>query len=378
MNKTINLSTLKKDKYYLLVQKYEGLSIKVQYIGCTIAKYTTEIDDFFDEEINQLVEPIQYTNGPCTDLTPHIYGFRDSYEQIYNIVDGNIPGISNIHKYQIYQYPEWITTVSDDEEIKCNWERNDELRYAFFKFLMAQTEKAWASDIKYNGISIPDAVKTGILTSKIKGVSNGYPILSITEDEAPNIIEFIRRWYQLTQSISGQIFIEDQPYWCIYRVVYDVDMLLNNTIIQPLPFSNTYNLEWVKREWLGDNKCCLLKINIPLHTNMLVIEPPDQVIYQGRKSQYEITLPAGIMRKTNIIQDKNGLIVTTYDFEPWTFEQCQEYILSHLNRDREEDDEEGGFRRKRQRLGFSNVIIDEQIMPIQKAVQFLSVIKPLV
>ena len=156
-------------------------------------------------------------------------------------------------------------------------------------------------------------------------------------------------------------------------------MLLNDTIIQPLPFSNTYNLEWVKREWLGDNKCCLLKINIPLDTNMLVIEPPYQVKYQGRNSQYEITLPAGIRRKTNIIQqDKNGLIVTTYDFEPWTFEQCQKYILSHLNRDREEDDEEGGFRRKRQRLGFSNVIIDEQIMPIQKAVQFLSVIKPLV
>lgn len=371
MNKIIHLSTLKKDKYYLLVQKYEGLSIKVQYIGCTIAKYTPEIDDFFDVEINQLVEPIQYTNGPCTDLTPHIYGFRDSDEEIYNIVNGDIPGISNINKYQIYQYPECITTVSD-EEIKCDWERDVKLRTAFFKFLTEQTKKAWASDIKYNDvISIPDAVKTGILTSKIKGVSNGYPVLSITKDEAPNIIEFIRQWYKLTESISGQISIEDQPYWCIYRVVYDVDMLLNDTIIQPLPFSNTYNLKWVKEHWLKENKCCLLKINIPLHTNMLVIEPPEQDKYKGRESQYEITLPAGIMRKTNIIQDKNGLIVTTYDFEPWTFEQCQEYILSHLNRDREEYDEDG-FRRKRQRLGFSNVIIDEQIMPIQKAAQFLS------
>ena len=373
MNKIIHLSTLKKDEYYLLVQKYEGLAIKVKYIGCTTAKYKTEIDDFFDEEINQLVEPIQYTNGPCTDLEPHIYGFRDGDAQIRNIVDGNIPGISNIHKYQIYQYPDWIATVSD-EEIKCNWERNNELRDAFFKFLFEQTEKAWASNIKYNDISIPDSIKTGILTSKIKGVSNGYPILSLTQDEAKNIIEFIRQWYKLTEDIhkDGQIFIEDQPYWCIYRVVYDVDMLLNDTIIQPLPFSNTYNLEWVKREWLGDNKCCLLKINIPLDTKMLVIEPPDQVIYQGRKSQYEITLPAGIMRKTNIIKDKNGLIVTTYDFKPWTFKQCEEYISSHLNREREEDNEEGGFRRKRQRLGFSNVIIDEQIISIQKAVQFLS------
>jgi hypothetical protein len=368
MNKITDLSILKRDKDYLLVEKNEGLSIKVKYIGCAIAEYTTTEDPHFGDVFNELTKPKSYTNGTCTDSPPSVYVFHAN-DEIYNIVNGNIPQVSNIDKYQIYQYPEEITTVRD-EKIKCDWEADCNIKDNFYKFLLAQTEKAWASDIKYNGISIPDAVKTGILTSKIKGVNNGYPILSITEDEAPNIIEFIRRWYQLTQSISGQIFIEDQPYWCIYRVVYDVDMLLNDTIIQPLPFSNTYNLEWVKREWLGDNKCCLLKINIPLHTNMLVIEPPDQDKYKGRKSQYEITLPAGILRKTNMVQDNNGLIVTTYNFEPWTFEQCRKYILSHSKRGREEDDEEHGS--KKQRLEFSNVIIDGQIMTIQKAVQFLS------
>ena len=366
MNKITDLSILKKDKYYLLVEKSEGLSIKVQYIGCAIAEYTTEIDNFFGDEFNQLTEPKSYTNGTCTDSPPSVYGFHANGET-YNIVNGNIPQVSNIDKYQIYQYPEEITTVSD-EKIKCDWEAQKcIIQYEFFKFLADQTEKAWESDIKYNGISIPDAIKTGILTSKIKGVKNGEPILSITADEAPSIINFIRQWYNLAESISVQIDIEGQSSFCIYRVVYDVDMIMGDAITQPLPFSNTYNLDWVKREWLRDNKCCLLKINIPLHTNMLVIEPPGKDKYKGRVSQYEITLPAGILRKTNIVQDNNGLIVTTYDFEPWTFEQCQEYILS---RGREEDDEEHVS--KKQRLGFSNVIIDGQIMTIQKAVQFLS------
>ena len=364
MDKIIDLSTLKKDQYYLLVEKNEGLSIKVQYIGCAIAEYTTVKDEFFGDETNKLTEPTSYTNGPCTDSPPSVYGFQANGET-YNIVNGNIPGVSNIYKYQIYQYPEEITTVSD-EEIKCDWEKQTcIIQYNFFKFLAEQTEKAW--EINF----IPDAIKTGILTSKIKGVKNGEPILSITADEAPSIIDFIRQWYNLAERISGQIFIEGQSSFCIYRVVYDVDMILGDSIIQPLPFSNTYNLDWVKREWLRDNKCCLLKINIPLNTNMLVIEPPGQDIYMGRNSQYEITLPAGILQKTNIVQDKNGLIVTTYDFEHWTFEQCKKYILSHLTREREEKEEDGSASKK-QRLGFSNVIIDGQNMTIQKAVQFLS------
>lgn len=371
MDKIIDLSTLKTDQYYLLVEKNEGLSIKVQYIGCAIAEYTTVKDKFFGDENNKLTEPKSYTNGPCTDSSPTVYGFRDNItEQLYNIVNGDIPGISNLDKYQIYQYPEGLTTVSD-EEIKCDWETQKcIIQYAFFKFLADQTEKAWASDI-----FIPDAIKTGILTSKIKGVNNGEPILSITADEALSIIDFIRKWYELAKSISGQIFIEGQSSFCIYRVVYDVDMILEDTITQPLPFSNTYDLDWVKREWLGGNKCCLLKINIPLDTNMLVLEPPGQPIYRGRNSQYEITLPAGKLTKKNIVQDKNGLIVTTYDFEPWTFDQCQKYILSHLTRGREEkeeEDEEDEPASKKQRLRFSNVIIDGQHMTIQKAVQFLS------
>lgn len=373
MEKITNLATLTVDEYYLLVEKSEGLSIKVKYQGCANVHYIQEKDEFFGGISNKLVEPIKYENGPCNNDIPYIYGFTDSDNQIYNIIDGNIPGISNSNRYQIYKYSFEIPIVSDIE-IKCEWDKiaDGYLQNAFFEFLKIQTQKVWSSNIKYGNISIPDAIKNGILTSKITSIKNGSPILSITQQELPNIISFIEEWYKLAEEVSADISIEDQQSWCVYRVVYDVDMLMNDTIIQPLPFSNTYNLDWVKRAWLGDNKCCLLKINIPPNTNMLVLEPPGEAMYQGRNSQYEITLPAGSLHKTNTVQDNNGLIITSYNFKPWTFEQCKEYISSPINRIRDRDGDDG-YIAKRQRLGFSSVIVDGQIMHINQAVKFLSI-----
>lgn len=52
-------------------------------------------------------------------------------------------------------------------------------------------------------------------------------------------------------------------------------------IIHPLPFSSTYNLDWVRREWGATNRCCLLRILIPFNAPMVVIGTTQQTCIYG-------------------------------------------------------------------------------------------------
>jgi len=342
MKKIISYDNLAVGTEYLLVQPKEGISVNVFYIGCAVGQYKLESVGRFGNNY-QLILPedsIQsaYTHtleNPCNTQNTekiHIYFFRSKEDNInkqskwsfdiVNSVDDNIP--STTHNYKLYKYSGTITQI-DDNSIKCDWEHEDvEMIKHIFDVLVMSADEAeyYSTKTLYGNKSITDAIKSGIFTSKIVNVVDNNPIVQIDQIN----LQAIEGWYELASKLSGILYIEGQQYWCVYRVVKDVDIILNGKIIQPLPFSSTYNLEWVKREWSGENLCCLLKILIPFNAPMVVIEPPNEPMYMDKNSQYEIVLPAGILHKQRIDKDTNGLLVGSYILEPWSLEYCKYYI----------------------------------------------------
>ena len=337
----IKIEILEVGTEYLLVEKSEGTSVNVFYIGCAVGKYEVEQDDIFGDDYKLILpnRSIQdaYThtikNSCNTQITEeiYIYFFRSKEDNIneeskwsFDIVNSNNPNISSTtHNYKLYKYSN--IEIIDDNSAKCYWEHgNARMVNHIFDVLVMSADEAdlYSKETLYGNHSITDAIKSGIFTSKILNVVDNKPIVN---EEQINL-QAIEGWYQLASKLSGILYIEGQQYWCVYRVVKDVDIILNDKIIQPLPFSSTYNLEWVKREWSGENLCCLLKILIPFNAPMVVIEPPSEPMYMDRNSQYEIVLPAGILHKQSINKDTNGLLVSSYILEPWSLENCKDYI----------------------------------------------------
>lgn len=342
----ISTTELKENQNYLLIEKNEGTSVKVLYIGCAIGQYKIEEDTFgFGNEYNieypddnSIKSAHDYIekypcNGEIKEEEIKLYFFRsitsniqDESEWAFNIVDSkniNIPSTTQNFKY--YSYSEM--KIINDEDIGCDWEKlNIEVIEKIFDVLVMMADEAefWARSTPFGSHSITDAVKTGIFTSKISEVRDGKPIVNMNGFN----IDSVKGWYDLANKLTGILRIEGQQYWCVYRAVKDIDIVLTDEIIQPLPFSSTYNLDWVLKEWIGENLCCLLKIKIPVNSPMVVIEPPDSRTYEGRKSQYEIALPAGVLRRESIKQNSNGLIISEYILNPWSYEECKSYLYT--------------------------------------------------
>ena len=360
MEKISSTSDLIINQNYLLINKNEGVSVKVLYVGCALGQWTKVEDETFGDEYNivfpnnSIRQAYEYTRAhPCYGEIVkdqiQLYFFRSpsNIEEeslwAFNLVYSNNPNIpSTIQNFQLYSYS--AMEIISDEDMKCYWENADApMRQYIFDILIMSAEQA-ESSAKTTPFgsqrSITDAVKTGIFTSKISRVQNiqnpniggqlwqgwwGCPIVNIHGFD----MNSVKGWYDLANKLAGILYIQGQQYWCVYRVVKDIDIVLTDRMIQPLPFSSTYHLNWLKTNWSGENLCCLLKILIPFDAPMVVIEPPDQEMYKGRHSQYEIVLPAGVLHRQSINQDKNGLIFSQYILEQWSYETCVEYLSEY-------------------------------------------------
>ena len=343
IEKIYNTSDLILANEYLLYFKDENISVNVVYIGCATGQIEAE-EDMFGTNYNIVLpdnsidSAYNYTKRhPCVDEIGEgqvqLLFFRNRMENLaqesdwsFNIVyskNMNIP--STIHKYQIYS----ITNIENIEDIRCYWEDGDdkEIKH-IFEILAISAEEAdqYSKNTTYGNHPITDAIKTGIFTSKISKIVDNNPIVDLERINQ----QAIQGWYELAAKLTGILYIEGQQFWCVYRFIYNIDIILNDRIVQPLPFSSTYNLEWLKKEWAKSNKCCLLRILIPFDAPMTVIEPPDKPVYMDRNSQYEIVLPAGILHRQHINTEPTGFIVGSYILEPWSYEECIKYI-NHYN-----------------------------------------------
>ena len=175
-------------------------------------------------------------------------------------------------------------------------------------------------------------VKTGIFTSKIvDNDSYGNPLISNSLN-----IKFLEQWYDTANFLSkdhlkkyGNTFKN----WCFYRTLKN--KVLNEHIISPIPSSTTTSYSFAN-VWLHDQKCCILKIEIPLGSPIVFMDnhediPNDVKDYDFSSNQHEVTIPAGIIHIENTyILEENGVVVHECTFKTWSKEECLYYVHKHI------------------------------------------------
>lgn len=241
------------------------------------------------------------------------------YPTFFTIKNKHIP------KYEIYRvemnYPE-----IEDYEFKCEWERDEMLKEFVIQHFIAESARY---NLNYDFLqdnregTLKSNIKVGLLTSLVS--KTGIDRRKMTAE----LMDFIRLWYSTARNVAHTLRIASLNYepmnWCFYRTVKDRIVL--NDYVQPIPTSYTTSLTFAKSWLQGLISCCILRVELPMGSPLTFLE--EHTDNPDDKSQSEVVLPAGkiIVQDRRMYQEK---VVVLCRLEPWSEEQCIEYIKNNL------------------------------------------------
>jgi hypothetical protein len=302
-------------KYYNIDSEQELYEYKGEKKVCV------EYDETFDEDL------FDCYNDECKDSnarTMTCYEFYNSdFSETKFITD--LSTLTEVEEKKNEVFPS-IT----EEEFKCEWEREPNLRRAIIDIYLTEQKKYVNTESSFRqvlrqfgqaGTSIGGNVKSGVFTSKFAGyASDGNPLVDY---EACN--ELVK-WYVIADVLRSNVGITvDNGNWCFYRALGLPLSPVGNNFIQPIPASYTTSYNFVKN-WMTikGGSCCIFKVYVPMGTSMTFLDEHNDSGHLTA-GQSEVTLPAGIVRifGRNTI---NGITHLTGIFQAWDIGYCISYL----------------------------------------------------
>jgi|SaaInlV_100m_DNA_2_1039680.scaffolds.fasta_scaffold01519_8 hypothetical protein len=325
-----------------------------QYLGCAQLQIVIgkederfgpeyELKDFprDDRNLQSAIANIQQAieDHPCRgplENTAYVFFFRDPAQpdEPVNIVHSFSPEIyqSNTDIYTIYNVQGAGYAPITLDEFRCDWEKAEHTRAAMLAVLQEATGLFWHTEQVSNLGTTNNTILRGSLGGGLKSGTLTSVVVGTNPDKTPIVgkkvnCDIVSVWYDVATHVSTQLMMPED-YWCFYRTMLNPQVLQGDSFIQPVPCSSTYDLNFAN-QWLKGDTCCVLKVLVPNGSPITVLEPPGHEIYDGRNSQYEVVLPAGICRRIGEIRNLNGVTVADYVLEPWNKNQCLDYINSN-------------------------------------------------
>ena len=137
---------------------------------------------------------------------------------------------------------------------------------------------------------------------------------TIKEDCLEWLPEILEDHYKIQRDLynySQKQCVGSENYYFTYRFSeMDLSTIMNDRyIIQPIPFSTTFNHEFAIR-WGKNKPCCMFIIKVPFDYPVFYLaDPKDNSPSFINHTQYEITLPPSVISITNSFEFEGKTIV---------------------------------------------------------------------
>jgi len=249
---------------------------------------------------------LQQINGDC-----YVFVRHDNKGGVY--IYSVDPSELQADRIKITPCNQYNFTQITTDDFLCDWEKYPSQFRDIFIETYRKLSLSYSEHSNLNhGIS--QAIKGGALTSMVS-----------TTGKISNSIDttIIQGWYETADMDGTKVpLIVQGEKWCFYRNIKSETLLDGTEFIQPLPTSYTTSLDFALR-WNSFYKCCIIKLLVPMGTPITFLDH-----HKDDNIQSEVVVPAGII--TIIDKRKMGdKIVVIGQLEPWTFEDCYDYIIKN-------------------------------------------------